>query len=360
MAEFRAASGVGFSAWRVRHSGGTRRWAAFTLVELLVVIAIIAVLIGMLLPAVQSAREAARRNSCTNNLKQIGLASHVHLDARKSFPTAGAGTYDLSFSSVNGMERAGWGFQILPYAEERTMYDLGVQADNPYRSVPSLGNVVLMGVPVQMYKCPSRSRRESVPTSYGDVYQMTDYAGVMTGEGFTIDRCVQVSRRTAMDQERERVWSGIISKAGVCYNERSGDTYQRWAPVTTGRIPDGTSKTILVMEKSVDAMSPQPVCSTYWNWTECPGWIGNADWPTMRLVSFGGSAYARPRRDSDPRPGPGGTASRPWEENAFGSPHGGMGTVFGDGSVRQIGFDVNHLVLWRLGHRNDGQAVELP
>ena len=94
-----------------------RRLAAFTLVELLVVIAIIGVLIALLLPAVQAAREAARRTQCSNNLKQIGLGMHNYHDARKTLPSGASGIQ----SNVAG---GTWASSILPYMEEQQAYDL--------------------------------------------------------------------------------------------------------------------------------------------------------------------------------------------------------------------------------------------
>jgi prepilin-type N-terminal cleavage/methylation domain-containing protein len=153
----------------------------FTLVELLVVIAIIGVLIALLLPAVQSSRESARRLQCANNLKQIGLAINEHLAQRKYVPTAGsnvaAGNPSWDVTKPNGFERGSWLFQLLPYIEETAIYQAGSKSGA--FSVATLGGKDLMELQIRAYNCPSRGDRTSFLADTVRTYRAADYAGVM-------------------------------------------------------------------------------------------------------------------------------------------------------------------------------------
>jgi len=123
--------------------------SAFTLIELLVVIAIIAILVGLLLPAIQKVREAAARASAQNNLKQIGLAMHNYHDARGKIPCNGIGGRD----PVLGVRPANWcwAYHLLPFVEQEAMFNQAGGAGLTPLSPPS-------GVPVKTYLCPMRGR----------------------------------------------------------------------------------------------------------------------------------------------------------------------------------------------------------
>lgn len=139
----------------------------FTLVELLVVIAIIGILIALLLPAVQAAREAARRMQCTNNQKQIGLAMHNYHDANKHFP---AGFW---YRGGSGKCNYGWAVWILPYMEMSTLYDaldpVNIPLYDRYHSGSTQVDMDLLQTPVSAYRCPS-----DVTGDLNDLYKFSD------------------------------------------------------------------------------------------------------------------------------------------------------------------------------------------
>src|SRR5688500_123866 len=145
-------------------STGTR--AAFTLVELLVVIAIIGVLVALLLPAVQAAREAARRTQCINNLKQIGLAAHNSHDAYKVFPSGGWGWHWVGDSDLGVGEKqpGGWTYNLLPYLEQTNVHALGKDnSPGTITAAQKAGAFKATQTPIAEYLCPSRRSVQAYP-----------------------------------------------------------------------------------------------------------------------------------------------------------------------------------------------------
>src|SRR5436853_1181680 len=149
----------------------TTKKTAFTLVELLVVIAIIGVLVALLLPAIQAAREAARRSQCKNNLKQIGLSVLNLESAMKIFPTGGSTIWPKiemysAGGKINGpaTQGLGWGYQILPYLEQGAV-----------RNITTTDQIASVSIP--MYNCPSRRG----PTKYDGKFYLTDYGSAQPG-----------------------------------------------------------------------------------------------------------------------------------------------------------------------------------
>ncbi len=339
----------------------TRKRRGFTLIELLVVIAIIAILIGLLLPAVQKVREAAARMQCSNNLHQIGLALHNHESAYGYFPTSGAqsaalgSAYELPSSGV-GFETRGWEYQCLPYIEQDNLYKIG-QTNSVYNWVPQLGKA-LCEMPVKTYLCPTRSsNRVSQAASWGSVYAMGDYAGVMVEWGN------QWQTTQPPDPNEPRTFQGIIVKGGHVRTDTPSLT-QKYGPVKASTVPDGLSNTIAIAEKAVSSRQYAP---RVWDWWELPGWTHNSDWPNMRLA--GNWVPAMPDSQWPRIDWTNNANGNDWYwEPGFGSAHtAGFNALFGDGSVKMISFSINNCgnsgwsdqscVLYHLAGRQDGWAI---
>jgi len=267
----------------------TKSKRAFTLVELLVVIAIIGILVGMLLPAVQSVREAARRAVCSNNLKQIALAIHNYESSHQIFPDGGLNWFTPR-AVQGGVPRTApnqtWGFlyQILPYIEEGNLYE-------------ETTNAVIQRTPVESYFCPSRRNSEVT----GGIRAMNDFAGN----------------------------GGLASAANGWSNGQVGGVIVRsqFTPAMKfSKITDGSSNTIMCGEKAV-----HPTHYRNFSCSDNEGYTSGWDWDTIRWGS------RLPISDVQANAC----------EVRFGSTHpGGLNMAFADASVHFISTSVD-LTPWQ-------------
>jgi prepilin-type N-terminal cleavage/methylation domain-containing protein len=276
-----------------------RRWA-FTLIELLVVIAIIAILIGLLLPAVQKVREAAARISNTNNLKQIGLGCHTFNDNYNKLPDHG--------NNDNNPNDWCWAFQILPYIEQANVYT-GVRALAPTTGNNTLptGAATPYTVTMKSYMDPGRSRNP----------------GHSTGNG-----------------SGPNYWCPLTDYAINCCNNGTdkGFLFNQSPTMAVVTSQNGLSNTVLVGEKSMDV-------SFYTNGSA-------ANWDEGIYTGGYGGTGRGDRNIIKDAPGNGG------QSNNWGSPYqsGGM-FLMGDGSVRSIAFASNALIFSNAANNGPGGAL---
>ena len=318
-----------------------QRPKGFTLVELLVVIAIIGILIALLLPAVQAAREAARRTQCKNHLKQIGLAMHNFVDTHGVFPTGGDAPWP-DIANYGGRapwgpdkQGLGWQFQILPFMEQETVYKLGSQVQLEQQSIPQ-------------YTCPSRTSTDRRQASR----VLNDYAGATPGNNFDDENTFWQDRGNATwVVSFNRRWHGVIVRSNWHNEVQRGSpspsqTAGSTPPIGFAEILDGSSNTLMVGEKRL-----RPSAYVWGDWHDDRGWTDGWDPDTMRSTAF---KYG-PDTDLSGRPN-GCIHSCAYD---FGAAHPSAGNfLFADGSGHTVGYTIDTQMFNWLGDRRDGETVK--
>jgi prepilin-type N-terminal cleavage/methylation domain-containing protein len=304
-----AKAGAGAAAAQTRP-----RRPGFTLVELIVVIAIIALLIALLLPAVQKVREAAARSQCANNLKQMGLAIHMyHGDKNRIPPTR--------VSDIH----ATWAILILPYLEQGALYN---QWNLPQPYYNQSDTARLTSVP--LYFCPSR-RQDGVSIA-GD--QNDDLPDGVLGP-FTPGALGDYGVCTGTDNNDggESLWPGALNGAFRAASDQTGKVLPK---LTFASIKDGLSNTFFVGEKQAQR--------------------GNFGTGPLDCSLYNGDYWQCSSRSAGPNYP---LAQSPDDATVtFGSCHDGICQfVFGDGSVRPVQVSTNPAILALLANIADGQAI---
>lgn len=277
----------------------------FTLVELLVVIAIIGVLVALLLPAVQAAREAARRSSCLNNISQLALATHNYEFAVENLP-AGTINPEGPIRSEPIGKHVSWLVQILPYVEMRNAYDAFDQEAGAY--APE--NAAVRAVPVSLFVCPSYPGSE---ISEDKMAAVSTYAGCHNDV------------EAPIDTDNHGL---LFLNSAIRYSD----------------IRDGSSQTMLLGEIWPEVADLDPQARRH---SDSLGWVSGTR-STLRNTS---RINQRPPRRGEVQI----EVAGPLDVGGFGSAHpGGAQMATADGSCRHVNEDIDPEVLRQLGNRADG------
>ena len=321
----------------------------FTLVELLVVIAIIATLIGLLLPAVQSAREAARRTACHNQVKQIGLAFQLFHDSRNAFPSGGWGYNWIGDASLGLGPRqpGGWTYQVLPYLELQSVYNSGtgtrqalVQAIVPEFNCPSRRPAKLrpacctpanLGIPV------ANQGKSDYAANYGDALTVSAVWGNPTSNSCACILYGASPTSVAEGASSSFKWPTTSRITGIVFVRSS---------VRAKDVTDGLSKTYAVGEKYLNPDTYETGSDGGDDW----GMFAGHQDDTLRTTNFNAEWDCSPLQD---RGGVQGAF-------CFGSAHpGGFQMAMADGSTHSISYTISAEIHRRLGNRSDGLTASV-
>lgn len=355
----------------------------FTLVELLVVIVIIGILVGLMMPAVNSAREAGRRAVCSNNLKQLALACQTHESKQGFLPTGGWAGKTPSTTTVfaGDMDRGydkkqpgGWQYNILPFIELQNLHD--AQYINPKdvndRNIDVLGwsdaqksDKKYLGraraqTPVAVFICPSRHKVATYPSSSGLSFKnietppflgRSDYAANAGSSGTPVSAQQELRSAGASDLNQIYAfydtfdWSTVDGTAqSADVSVRANGVIFRASTVQMASIRDGLSCTYLIGERHMD---PANYISDVIGYDNSGGWDMGYSYDVNRWT------VSPPYLDHTPYPAS--AAVRTTFAKSFGSAHSvGFHMSFCDGSVRRIAYDIDAAVHKSLGNRSEG------
>jgi prepilin-type N-terminal cleavage/methylation domain-containing protein len=299
-----------------------RRRRGFTLVELLVVIAIIGILLALLLPAVQAAREASRRASCTNNLKQVGLALHMHHDVRKKLP-AGWVAYNPSTGQPYWYGEPGWGWaaRILPFMEQNSVIDNFVRFELP---IAHEFHRDARLYPIRVYRCPSDYSQQTFVLRGGGPY-------VGTGDGFSP---LRLATGNYMGVFGTWDFHEVCEPGEPDYNGCRGDgTFFLNRGTSFRELADGLSQTVVVGERSS-------------KWVP-PTWLGVVTGGEHAPARVCGIALFPPNSEQE----------REHYTHNFSSFHAaGTNFLLADGSVRMIAESIDRATYFALCTRRAGDV----
>ena len=309
-----------------------RRQIGFTLVELLVVIAIIGVLVALLLPAVQAAREAARRSQCTNHLKQLGLGAQNYHTAQQEFPPGSEHDPDVGPFSDPRFSPHG---RMLPYLELQTLFDqldwsLGWEADV---------HQTVREAEVSFFRCPSTPETQSAyyyrrnAWIAGPGEAISHYVGVTGAKGFVVG----ADRASRLRYAHEaRGGHGGFALNGIMIHVLSGEQF-----VSASRVTDGLSNTLLMGEMA-------------WDIGEFEAWLGGlspgkSNSMTSKNVAYPLNSYRFDRSLN----------TLLINDTSFGSHHASRGAHFllADASVHFVNEDIELNVLKSMASRDNGEVT---